>query len=464
MSTILWIILIFSILLLLAKIAKVFFKKETTLGILILVKTKKFRTIIDKLSKHNKFLNLLTNIGIVLGFGAFGADYLLRKKIKNRFKKIILFIFNSIMLTLIFYFLIKYLIGMSFFSNPLLPNGLAYVLVAITGIMGLSGFVLSSLIFSAYDIIAKLIVGKAACPGVGLVLPGIKMPKIDFFIPWYGWLILIISAAVHEISHGAMLRNFKLKIKSVGIILAGILPLGAFVEPDEKELKKSDKHKITKMYTAGPTSNILICAIFAIILLVISPFANSYFTSINNIKDQGIIVQDVDEYTTLCGEKYKNPAYGNLEKNDIIISVNNIKINNSADFKNAININKENEFIVKNKDTNETKTLNLKANELGAFGFTSRILVDENYKIPFKYNLLKILLNIFYWIAFLNFLIGTVNFMPTVPFDGGFISQNIFSRYLNKKNSKKIRMKKVAKFFGIFILILFLLNIIPYFL
>jgi membrane-associated protease RseP (regulator of RpoE activity) len=54
--------------------------------------------------------------------------------------------------------------------------------------------------------------------------------------------------------------------------------------------------------------------------------------------------------------------------------------------------------------------------------------------------------------------------MPTVPFDGGFISQNIFSRYLNKKNSKKIRMKKVAKFFGIFILILFLLNIIPYFL
>jgi len=103
-------------------------------------------------------------------------------------------------------------------------------------------------------------------------------------------------------------------------------------------------------------------------------------------------------------------------------------------------------------------------NELGKLGFTAEPILKENYVKPPKYNFYKNLYNIIFWFALLNFVIATVNFLPTIPFDGGFMSQVIFSEYLNKKTPKKKRMKKVSKFFGTLIILLLILNIIPYFL
>jgi membrane-associated protease RseP (regulator of RpoE activity) len=470
MSSILWIILIVAIFILTAKLSKLFFKTDTYLGFLIMIKTRRFIPFLDKLAKHKKLLNILTDIGIVFGFGAFGLDYLYREKLAKKknilksykiIKRVLVFIISTIIFSIIGYFGTLSLLN----NNPLITGGFVYFIVILTGIMGLSGFTIASLVFSAYDIVIKLFQGTAgtACPGVGLVIPGVKMPKIDLFIPWYGWIILIVSAIIHEFSHGALLRTVKAKVKSMGFILATILPLGAFVEPDEKDLSKKKNRSIMRMYSAGPMSNVILAIIFLIIMLLITPTISNYSNQLSEDKNDFLYVSSIQEKTEICGSVYDSPSYGVLKPNDKILSINQIPIRSSQDMLNATKLNSNNVFVVKNMDTNKVRIEYLIPNEMGKFGFTLAVQSDPNFKIPFKYYFYKHSLAIVLWTAILNFLIATVNYLPTFPFDGGGMSKIIFSDYLNKKNSEKKRMSKVSRFFGTLIVILLLLNIIPYF-
>ncbi|HRT03136.1 MAG TPA: site-2 protease family protein [Candidatus Diapherotrites archaeon] len=463
MSTIAWILLIILIIVLSAQFAKRVLKKETYLGIFILVKTQKLIKYLKNLSKFKKILNILADIGIVLGFGAFGFDYLFKDKYKNKkWKRITVFVITTLIFSAVTYFLAY---GM-LFKNVLIPKFFGIIIMFCTGIMGLSGFTLSSLVFSAYDIISKIFVKHTvACAGVGLVIPGVQLPKTPIFIPWYGWIILIIAAMIHEFSHGAMLAKMKVKIKSMGVILASILPLGAFVEPDDKEVKKQKNKEIVRMYSAGPTSNTFLAAIFFIILFFITPGISKYMNSVDqNAYYPGVYITNVTPETSVCGTISPNPAYGKLQAGDLIISANGKTILTSSDLTKAINQQGTNTFVVQTKDTNIIRTETIVPNELGKLGFTAESILKENYVKPPKYNFYKNLYNIIFWFALLNFVIATVNFLPTIPFDGGFMSQVIFSEYLNKKTSKKKRMKKVSKFFGTLIILLLILNIIPYFL
>lgn len=458
MSFLSWAFIVLIALAIIAFLAKKILKLDNFLGLFILVKTKKLMSIVEWLSKK-KFVEKLATIGVVVGFGAFGIDYLNRNKKTSKLKRFFLFVFNTFVISFVVYFLV----GSVFLNNPMISLWGGYLIIFMTGLMGFSGLTIASLIFSGVDIIIKTLAGETAMPGVGLVLPGIRTPKIDFFIPWYGWIILIFSAAIHEFFHGAMLKKFKLKIKSIGVILAGIFPFGAFVEPDQKEMEKTNKHKLVKMYSSGPTSNAVIAVIFFIILFILSIFASPYFSEIESQNRIGIKVTNVSETLSIDGVDVISPAYGVLKEEDLIVSINNEPINNSADIRNATIKDQENKFVLKNLETQEQRTELIKPNEQGTYGFSIDFAENKEFVVPKNYSFLKSLLAIITWIALLNLIISSVNFLPMIPFDGGFMSQVIFSRYLKKGTNKK-NMKKVFKFFGILIVLLLLLNVIPYFL
>lgn len=468
MSTLSWIIIVLLTAYVLTFIAKKFFKKDSFLGMFVLLKTQKLTSVVEWLSKF-KIIETLSIIGVGIGFGAFGIDYLNRNKKLSKFKRFVLFIFYSFIISLITYVLF----GNVFLNNPVLSSWAGIVIILFTGFLGLSGLTLASLAVSGIDIIIKTFAGETAAPGVGLILPGIKMPKIDFVVPWYGWLILIFAAMVHEFFHGAMLKRLKLKIKSIGIILfGGLVPFGAFVEPDEKEIKKKNKHDVVKMYSAGPTSNAVLALIFFIItagiLMIAAPF-----TTTPEYTTLGLKVINVYETVTVAGVDYKSPVYGVLEKNDLIVSVNDVDIKTINNIVSATNKEQENKFVIKNLTTQEERIEYIQPNEKGTYGFTGDIYIRLNEtqedfllnEVPIQQRkpVLRLVVSILSWIALLNLLIASVNFLPTVPFDGGFISQVIFSRYL-KKGTEKKKIKKVSKFFGWLIVLLILLNIIPYFL
>lgn len=85
------------------------------------------------------------------------------------------------------------------------------------------------------------------------------------------WIIVIaVVGIVHEFSHGIFARLYNIKIKSTGFAFLGPF-IGAFVEPDEKQMKKSKKKEQLAILAAGTFSNAVLTALFfAIFWLFIS--------------------------------------------------------------------------------------------------------------------------------------------------------------------------------------------------
>lgn len=93
-----------------------------------------------------------------------------------------------------------------------------------------------------------------------LVIPGVNR-----MIPlYYGLIALLVGIIVHEFSHGILAYVGKLRVKSLGLLLL-VIPIGAFVEPDDKELKSAPRLKRMRVYAAGPTMNIVIGLVCALI-------------------------------------------------------------------------------------------------------------------------------------------------------------------------------------------------------
>ena len=78
------------------------------------------------------------------------------------------------------------------------------------------------------------------------------------------WVSLILAMVIHEFGHGILSRVEGMKVKSTGI-LALVIPVGAFVEPDEEDVKKAKLGSKMRMFAAGITNNL----IFGFICLVI---------------------------------------------------------------------------------------------------------------------------------------------------------------------------------------------------
>jgi len=88
-----------------------------------------------------------------------------------------------------------------------------------------------------------LIIDKPGTTGGSPVIPGLPIAGLGITFPLItGWISLFILIIVHEFAHGVVARAHNVKVKSSGLAFFGPL-LGAFVEPDDKQLLKKS-HKI----------------------------------------------------------------------------------------------------------------------------------------------------------------------------------------------------------------------------
>ncbi len=94
------------------------------------------------------------------------------------------------------------------------------------------------------------------------------LPGVNPFIPLgYGIFALAVAIVVHEFAHGILARRWKVNIKSLGVLLF-IVPIGAFVEPEEEELKALDRRKRGTVYAAGPGSNVVLAVLMALLFSI----------------------------------------------------------------------------------------------------------------------------------------------------------------------------------------------------
>lgn len=95
-------------------------------------------------------------------------------------------------------------------------------------------------------------------PGVNDFLPLSVAPEIVFG--------LLVGLVVHEGGHGLFCRVGDIDIESMGLALLAVIPMGAFVEPEEKSRLKADRGTQTRMFAAGVTNNFAVTIIGFLLL------------------------------------------------------------------------------------------------------------------------------------------------------------------------------------------------------
>ncbi len=227
--------------------------------------------------RHPKIVNALADLGLSLGFGALYSLSIF----KNSPKK---FLAHLAVLVLLF-------AGASFTSavstNPL------YLQVA--GVLfGLAGVGFLSIALNAFSILTV----PNTPAGVLPVVPGVTVPFEAIFA-------IALIAIVHETAHGVLFFIEKLKVKHSGALLLGFLPIGAFVEPDEKKFAKHNATGRRRILVAGSASNFYT-------MLVLLPFSAVAFLLVSSLVS-GIAISAVTP---------GSPADSVLAPGDVITGVN----------------------------------------------------------------------------------------------------------------------------------------------
>ncbi|WP_129112798.1 site-2 protease family protein [Halegenticoccus tardaugens] len=141
-------------------------------------------------------------------------------------------------------------------------------------------------------------------PGVNDFLPLSVAPEIV--------LGLLIGLVVHEGGHGLLCRVEDIEIESMGVVLLALLPIGAFVEPDEESQREADRGGRTRMFAAGVTNNFAVTVVAFALLFgpVVGSIAVAPGVAVGGAYDGAPAatagVEDGDRITAVDGRSVSN--------------------------------------------------------------------------------------------------------------------------------------------------------------
>lgn len=381
-------------------------------------------------------------------------------------------------------------------------------------------------------------------PGIGieyaLAIPGLN-PLLPF---WYGVLGLVVAMVIHELAHGMQTRANNMRVDSTGL-LYGVVPIGAFVEPNEEDIEKSSRRVKLDVYTAGVSTNFIAAVVvfFVFAVLMMGNISSSYgdnaavyqVTGDSPAYDAGIpsgaIIEFVngeeylytDDYTityswspgdevvvtyiTEDGQHQaevrwglfiervttNSPATDKLLEKTFLLSVlykgDLVELYGYSEFMAFMQDTVPGETVTityMSADGTTTDTVDLTLGNKGGIGYigintstsgmnfiTPNIMLEKGrnpiynadsisgavssmlgyiagpfngfspipqsvqwwYDVPME-NVFWTLISAFYWIFWLNIMLGVSNAIPAYPFDGGFIFQGSLSSLLERLGMK----------------------------
>lgn len=277
------------------------------------------------------------------------------------------------------------------------------------GVLGML-FVVFSLVYSLYSTYFL----KIPVEGAKAVIPGVTIPF------WYGIIGLMTVLLVHEFAHGIIARSEDVKIKTLGAVFLTIIPIGAFVEPDEEELKAKGTISRMRIYAAGSFGNILL-AIFAFTMMM---SFSGYFFNTSTIEIGGVMPN--------------SPAEGILEKGMVLEAVDGVPISSTKDFRGAVSDIKPNTKVVIKTGSG---TFTIKTSEKK--GDPQKGFIGMWITSPLNEGLPEYIFSSLYWIALLNQGIGFINLAPLhfgiAATDGHHLLKDILSK-LRFKGAEKIAL------------------------
>ena len=368
------------------------------------------------------------------------------------------------------------------------PVSLILCLVSMVGMITL-------LLFNLYVIATEPNLVGGIDPRMMVALPGIN-PIIPL---GYGLVAFILTLLFHELSHGVVYRHQNITVKSMGLLFF-ILPLGAFVEPDEKELEAAEPSRRLRVYLAGPGMNIIVGIVC---LLALALLAGTM-----SVEMEGLFITAISENSPA--------AFADMRVGDVIISLNGTLTGSSQVFNELISemgigdvisleIFRNGEIMEKSfaladmgrisglaEDVgrawmgiiyssidlgvfagifaNPLSITNLMtilvAPFVGAIPFSEPLL--QFYNTPFSAQTFSTIANLFYWTFWMNFLVGTFNVLPISILDGYSIFRDSLLELGRKLNIAQERREKLATrvsrvfswFFGIVVMFVLIVSLI----
>jgi membrane-associated protease RseP (regulator of RpoE activity) len=159
--------------------------------------------------------------------------------------------------------------------------------------------------------------GAAIASSVRTISPlaNFLLPGLNPYLPLSVWLAVIIAVVIHEASHGIVARSLGLRIKSAGVLILLILPVGAFVETDDKQLKESRSRDTLRVLGAGSGINFIVgVACVLLLILTVSSMTPA-------VKGAGIVGVVPDSPTL------HSPAYlDGIQAGDFVTAIDNSPI------------------------------------------------------------------------------------------------------------------------------------------
>jgi membrane-associated protease RseP (regulator of RpoE activity) len=295
------------------------------------------------------------------------------------------------------------------------------------------------------------------------------LPGINPIIPLgYGIFGLAVAVVLHEFSHGILARVARIRIRSLGVIFL-IFPIGAFVEPEEEEMRALPRMERARLFAAGPATNILLAILFAVL------FSSVMMTSVTPVQEGVGIVA--------FPETGPSPARdAGMQPYTVITSINGTPIRSFGDFAVALERAELNRpvvleaydlatgtptsytlTLVERNPTTKRAVLGILAFDVdtsyyhpltnsGRFNgipgailsyvslpFQGRAPIDEPtvrfYRVTGPLAALPapvfwLFANTAYWLFWLNIMLGATNALPAVPLDGGYIFKDGIEGFL----------------------------------
>ena len=327
----------------------------------------------------------------------------------------------------------------------------------------------------------------------------IPLPGLNPLLPLgYGLIGLIITLVFHELSHGIVARHQGIKVKSMGLLFF-VLPVGAFVEPDEKELEAAAPSQRLRVFLAGPGMNIIIGIVCTLLLaLIMQP--------VTPMMEGGVFVATVEE---------NGPAaLAGMRAGDMIMFINGIEIVDYSSFAALMtNFAQGDTILVGVLRDGAARELTLTLGDLGEiYGLKENLgragigissgglsaLIDpfknpfslgnvvytliaplslqlpfsqnilQYYTLPFNAKAFSVCTNTLFWIYWLNIMVGIFNVLPISILDGYSIFRDSLFELGKKLKIKKERNEKIANgiarafswFFGVLMIFIVLVSLI----
>ncbi|MBU3913013.1 MAG: site-2 protease family protein [Nanoarchaeota archaeon] len=363
----------------------------------------------------------------------------------------------------------------------------------------------------------------AKIPPIAPLIPYIgEIFKADYLPPFYFtyWIVaLAITAVVHEFFHGILARKNNVRIKSTGFAFLGPF-FGAFVEQDDKQMKKLKARNQIAILSAGSFSNLVLTIIFFLILGIFSfaafapagaifnyyPISVINVSSITLITNESIQLNFNSEDLSLIRVSIGNKSYfldskvvKEIENFTIVVGfddapavragilgtiteINGVKIGNNQDLKNVLltfspgdsvsvksiiskgNV-KESEIVLGERPDNSSQAyLGVASIATGSGIFKgirdslSFFREQNTYYAPRCCDELIIFIyNLLWWIVLINLSVALFNMLPVGIFDGGRV---FYLTVLRITKSKKIAQKAYSLMAYLFIAVFVLLTLV----